>query len=137
MNKTLIKLLVPALLLLIAGCAVPPQKQTVPAPSGNLAVTSLLGKARSQTAAGRLSDASVSLERALRIEPRNALLWHELARVRLAQGQFMQAENLAAKSNSLVSGGHVLRRENWIIIGRARTELGDLQGARQAFERAE
>ena len=44
--------------------------------------------------------AAASIERALRIEPRNPRLWQELARVRLKQGQYAQAENVAARSNS-------------------------------------
>jgi predicted Zn-dependent protease len=81
--------------------------------------------------------AGASLERALRIEPRNPVLWQELARVRLDQGQYRQAENLAAKSNALAGDDKRLRPENWRIIGQARGLLGDVQGAQAAFERAE
>jgi Tfp pilus assembly protein PilF len=123
--------------MLLAGCTAlqPPSSQVEP--SANSAVVALLDKARKQSAAGQLPESSVSLERALRIEPRNPRLWQELARVRLAQGQYRQAENLAAKSNSLAAGDDVLRRENWRIIGQARTDLGNLVGAREAFTRAE
>lgn len=72
----------------------------------------------------------------MRIEPRNPYLWQELARVRLEQGLYRQAENLAAKSNSLITTDTSLRRENWRIIGQARTKQGDLQGARSAFDKA-
>jgi hypothetical protein len=64
-------------------------------------------------------------------------LWQELARVRLGQGQYRQAENLAAKSNALAGDAKGLRAENWRIIGQARSRRGDLQGAQAAFERAE
>ena len=77
------------------------------------------------------------LERALRIEPRNPVLWHELARIRLEQGQYRQAENMAAKSNMLTGTNRYLKAKNWRIIGEARNRLGDLQGAREAFEKAE
>jgi tetratricopeptide (TPR) repeat protein len=73
----------------------------------------------------------------LRIEPRNPLLWHELARLRLEQGQYRQAENMAAKSNMLAGANRYLQAENWRIIGEARSRRGDLQGAREAFEKAE
>jgi predicted Zn-dependent protease len=79
--------------------------------------------------------AGASLERALRIEPRNPLLWQELARVRLQQGQFRQAENLAAKSSALGGDERRLRMENWRLIGQARIGLGDEEGAQAAFER--
>jgi tetratricopeptide (TPR) repeat protein len=81
--------------------------------------------------------AGASLERALRIEPQNPELWQELARVRLQQGQYREAENLAAKANILSGADMNLRAENWQIIGQARTRLGDHQGAQAAIEKAE
>ncbi|MEJ2154345.1 MAG: tetratricopeptide repeat protein [Desulfobacteraceae bacterium] len=51
-----------------------------------------------------VDEARANLERAVRIEPRNPLLWQELARVQLEQGQYRQAENMAAKSNTLAGG---------------------------------
>jgi tetratricopeptide (TPR) repeat protein len=122
--------------LLLAGCAVL-QPGTPPEPSRNAAVVALLDKAQVQSSAGQLEAAGASLERALRIEPRNPFLWQELARVRLGQGQYRQAENLAAKSNALAGDAKGLRAENWRIIGQARSRRGDLQGAQAAFERAE
>ena len=118
--------------LLLAGCTV-----LQPSPTQNTAVVALLAKAQTQTTAGQLDQASGSLERALRIEPRNPFLWQELARVRLEQGQYRQAENLASKSNALAGDNRRLRRENWQLIGQARTSQGDLKGAQAALERAE
>jgi len=127
-----------AVLLLLASCA--PLQPLVPEPaptSRNEAVVALLDTAHSQSSAGKLEEAGASLERALRIEPRNPHLWQELARVRLNQGQYREAENMAAKSNTLAAGDRYLRAGNWRIIGHARTRLGDYQGAQAAFERAE
>lgn len=122
--------------LFLGGCAVS-QTDTPPVqPPENTAVIALLNKAKKQSAAGRMEEASANLERALRIEPRNPLLWHELARVRLEQGQYRQAENMAAKSNMLVGTNRDQRAKNWRIIGEARSRRGDLQGAREAFEKA-
>jgi predicted Zn-dependent protease len=122
--------------LLLAGCAgLLPEAPT--APSQNAAVLALLDQAQTQRSAGQMEAAGASLERALRIEPRNPVLWQELARVRLDQGQYRQAENLAAKSNALAGDDKSLRPENWRIIGQARSLLGDVQGAKAAFERAE
>ncbi len=126
-----------AAFLLLAGCAVLQPGAPQPQASQNTAVVALLDQSRTQASAGRLGAASASLERALRIEPRNPALWQELARIRLDQGQFRQAENLAAKSNALAGDNRRLRAENWRIIGQARTSLGDLRGAREAFDRAE
>jgi tetratricopeptide (TPR) repeat protein len=122
--------------LLLAGCAALPPVGPPP-PSRNEAVVALLEQAQTQYAAGQSEAAGSSLERALRIEPRNPVLWQELARVRLGQGQYRQAENLAAKSNALAANDKLLRAENWRLIGQARSRLGDLPGAQAAFERAE
>lgn len=123
--------------LFLAGCAVLQPAAPPPEPSGNTAVVALLNKAQDQASFGQLDAAGANLERALRIEPRNPVLWQELARVRLEQGQYRQAENLAAKSNALCGSSRYLQAENWRIIGEARSRRGDLQGARSAFEKAE
>jgi len=76
-------------------------------------------------------------ERALRIEPRNPRLWQELARVRLKQGDYAQAESVAARSSSWAGGDNRLRAENWRLIAQAREARGDAEGARAALEAAE
>ena len=135
-----------ALLALLAGCAAVPQPAIepagAPAPASaarveNIAVASLLESARTHTEAGRLANAAASLERAIRIEPRNPRLWHELARVRLKQGDYAQAESVAARSNSWAGGDNALRAENWRLIARAREARGDAAGARAALDAAE
>src|SRR5687767_2583984 len=99
------------IVLLLAGCATrqepapeapaaPPPPAETPLAKENVAVAGLMESARSDAAAGRLVQAAGTLERALRIEPRNPRLWHDLARVRLRQGDTAQAANLAARSNS-------------------------------------
>jgi len=93
--------------------------------------------ARADAAAGRLPNAAASLERALRIEPRNPRLWQELARVRLQQGDFVQAESVATRSNSWAGSDNALRAENWRLIAQAREARGDSAGARTALETAE
>lgn len=112
-----------------------PELAPVP-PAGGSAVVALLDRADRQARGGDLGAAAASLERALRIEPRNALLWHRLARVRLAQGDARQAEQLAAKSNSLAGGDPALKAANWKLIARARRTAGHTQGAAEAEARA-
>jgi predicted Zn-dependent protease len=89
-------------------------------PRENTAVAGLMESARTDAAAGRLPSAAAALERALRIEPRNPRLWQQLARVRLQQGDFAQAESLAARSNSYAGGDSTLRAENQRIVDEAR-----------------
>jgi len=118
-------------LLLIAGCASTPEQGPAPAPvesapppssspRENVAVAGLMESAHTDAAAGRLPAAAASLERALRIEPRNPRLWQQLARVRLQQADYAQAESLAARSNSVAGGDTALRAENQRIIDEAR-----------------
>jgi tetratricopeptide (TPR) repeat protein len=139
-------------LLLMSGCAtVPPpsgslpeeppvSSETIPetpAPRESIAIAGLMETARSDAAAGRLPNAAASLERALRIEPRNPRLWQELARVRLRQGEHAQAESLAARSNSWAGSDNALRAANWRLIAEARSARGDDAGASAALEAAE
>src|SRR2546428_4587326 len=137
-----------ALAATLGGCttvyAPPPGTAPAPAPAPEsaartepIAIASLLDGARADTAAGRLANAAASLERALRIEPRNPRLWHELAGVRLKQGQYAQAESVAARSNSWAGSDNALRAENWRLIAEARTARGDAEGARTALDAAE
>ena len=120
------------LILLLAGCAsrqepapetpaAPPPTPEAPAIKENVAVAGLMESARADAASGRLVQAAASLERALRIEPRNPRLWHDLARVRLRQGDTAQAANLAARSNSFAGSDAALRSANQNIIEQART----------------
>ena len=105
--------------------------------SENVAVAGLIESARADAAAGKLTTAAASIERALRIEPRNPRLWQELARVRLQQEQFVQAENMAKRSNSFAGSDNALRAENWRLIAQALEARGDADGARTARESAE
>jgi len=107
-----------------------------PAMSGNRAVIALLDRAGMDNKAGKRDAAGASLERALRIEPRNPWLWLELAQVRLAQGQYAQAITLAHKSNSFAGRLPRLQSESWQLIGQARVAQGDSNGAEQAFKMA-
>jgi tetratricopeptide (TPR) repeat protein len=130
-------LLILSAALFLGGCTTLQPGAPPVQPSGNTAVITLLNNAQSLAAAGRMDEAGENLERALRIEPRNPVLWQKLARVRLVQGRYRQAENLAAKSNVFSGRNRYLRAENWRLIGEARSRQGDLQGARSAFEKAD
>ncbi|MDD5034533.1 MAG: tetratricopeptide repeat protein [Methylococcaceae bacterium] len=100
------------------------------------AVMALLDEAQASSSAGRLDNAAATLERAIRIQPRSALLWQRLAEVRLQQHQPDLAENLAKKSNLLARGQGALTRKNWQIIADARRQKGDAEGAADADAKA-
>ena len=96
----------------------------------------LMETARGEQAAGNMVAAAASLERALRIEPRNPRLWQELARVRLKQGQHVQAENMAARSNSWAADDRSLRAETWRLIAEARRARGEADGGDAPLDQA-
>jgi len=106
-----------------------------PAPAGG-AVVALLERADSHRQAGDIDAEAATIERALRIDPRNAALWHRLAAARLAQGLPQQAEQLALKSNALSAGDTRLQGANWRLVARARWSLNDNAGARAAEQKA-
>ena len=100
------------------------------------AVVALLQQAERQANDGDLESAAASLERAIRIDPRNAVLWYHLATVRLSQGEPMQAEQLASKSNSLAPGNYAQQSRNWLLIAQARRQLNNAAGTAAAERRA-
>ena len=101
----------------------PPQQskpEINPADRRNQVTLALLDNALRQAGSGDLEIATATLERALRIEPRNPLLWHHLALIRLQQGKLQLAASLAAKSNSLIKQDPELMEKNQRIIEQAR-----------------
>ena len=128
-----------ALSAVLGGCASPPEQASWPGwpeQSNRKAVASLVDQARTEASAGRLGNAAASMERAIRLEPKNARLWQELARLRLNQRDYVQAEHVAMKANTLTRGDYAMRAENWNIIAQSREARGDMTGARSARELA-
>ena len=134
-----------ALATFLSACASAPRPEPGPPPpspyplSGPAhaetpAIASLMDSARADTTGGRLPNAAASLERALRIEPRNPRLWQELSRVRLLQRDYVQAESCAARSNSWAGSDDALRADNWRLIAQSRQARGDSDGVKAALE---
>lgn len=105
-------------------------------PQASAAVVALLDTAREQAAAGQDEQAAANLERALRIEPKNPWLWHRLGVLRLQQGDYQAAINLANKSNSLAAGNRRLMAGNWELLARAYSALGKDAEAERARRNA-
>ncbi len=100
--------------------ATPPTKtatvtQAPPAPTGGNAVKVLLDDARKAVQENRLDKAASSLERAVRLEPRNASIWYDLAQIRLHQKNYAAAEQMANKSISFTKNEDLIKRNRQII----------------------
>ena len=74
-------------------------------------------QAQGQRKRGDLPGAAVSLDRALRIEPSNPLLWIEIGRLRMDQGNFPQAEAWAARRCRCRSVTTRTQSQAWQLIG--------------------
>lgn len=114
----------------------PPPQVAIARPQPARAVQVLMRRADDQRRQGDLPAAVTSLERALRIEPRNPGLWNRLAHLRSLQGLHDKVEQFAAKSNALAGADEVLRADNWSLIAGARSARGDQAGAARALQRA-
>lgn len=99
-------------------------------------VLALLTVAREQEGRGDLGSASASLERAMRIAPREPQVLYRLAQVRLAQGDAAQAEQLAQRGLSHAAGRPTLQAGLWDLIAQARERQGNAAGAAEARRQA-
>ena len=100
------------------------------------AVIALLNEADQQVSSGNHQQAEATLERALRIDPKNPVLWHKLGRLHLQEGDWQTAISMAKKSNVLSQGNRALQADNWLMIAHARKALGDKQGTTEAMNQA-
>lgn len=110
----------------------PPLRESVPVAEEGKAAGTLLASARQNVRSGQFSQAEMMLERALRLEPRNARLWHEMARVKYGQRDYGQVVQFCIKSNSLAGKDYGLMQQNWLLMERAYEQLGEPEKARQA-----
>jgi len=113
-----------------------PKKTVLPDRNTSSAVISLIEKARLATQQGDYQRAEVLLERTVHIEPKNASLWHYLAKLRLHQSRFKDAVGLAQKSSYLAGSNNKLKADNWRIIAHSRQQMGEESGARKAQDKA-
>jgi predicted Zn-dependent protease len=119
----------------IESLTVADEEFNLPPASENTAVLALLDQARTESAGERAAGAAATIERALRIEPRNPRLWLELARHHLAQGDTQQAEQLAQRANAFAGSDRLVRAAGWKVIASARRQRGDEAGAEAAEAR--
>lgn len=97
----------------VQGEAISPRQSPPPV------VVNLLRQSEQASAQQQWSKAETYLQRALRISPKNAVLWSRMAETKLQQGNKSQAIQFASKSNA-ITNDVILRQKNEAIMGEAR-----------------
>jgi len=106
-------------------------------PALSAASRALVGQAQAQLASKNYPVAASSIERALRIEPDNPLLWIELGKVRQAEGNYVQAENMGRKAAAMSSNTPRANSAAWRLIAESLRARGKNVEAREAQARAD
>lgn len=126
---------------LLGGCGVQTISSPSPSPSPprardtQPAAASLLKDAEQALGSGDALKAEKYLERAIRIEPQNPLLWHGLAQSKFQQDQYSQTIQMSLKSNSCLPD-RATEQSNWLLMEKAYRALGDAQKAESAHKKA-
>lgn len=107
-----------------------------PLVSSSPAVGALVIAANENSRSGNVDVASSSIDRALKIEPRNPSLYYKLALLRLKQSKPQEAEDLAKKSALLAGKDRELKKHSWLLIAHARELRKDYKGAQLARSKA-
>lgn len=85
----------------------------------------LYASAQQALGSGNYQQAEMSMERALRIEPRNGHYWYTMAQVKYRQGQYSQAIQFCSKSKSLAGRNSQLLRLNDDLMQRAQQQMSN------------
>ena len=130
----LLLLLMVVQVLLSNGCAlmiVPVEERTPSAPAA-----ALLAEAEQALQAEDYNRAEFQVERALRVEPHNGRAWHLMAQVRYGQLDYGQSVQFCLKSNTLADHDRTLMRQNWELLEKAYTGMGETAKAEEARQKA-
>lgn len=119
------------------GAAARPARPPARAHRLGTATNALVVQARQQSAAGRHAAAASILERAIRIEPGNPLVWIELGKVRQAEGRHDQAQSVGEKALSMAAGDVSVQASAWRLIASAQRARGRMLQARESERRAQ
>jgi tetratricopeptide (TPR) repeat protein len=114
----------------------PRERPKAPAATLSPASRALVAQAQTQRKKGDLPGATVTLERAVRIEPNNPLLWIEMGRLRIDQRSFAQAEGMGRKALAMSVGDDRTQAEAWQLIADSLRARGKNVQAQEALERA-
>lgn len=114
-----------------------PTPPVVREPTLGAASRALVSQAQIQMATKNYAVAASSIERALRIEPDNPLLWIELGKVRLVEGNYVQAENMGRKAVAMAVNAPRAQSSAWRLIADSYRARGRNIEAQQADARAD
>ncbi len=129
-------LLIVAAAIMLQACQlqrvhIPPvEEPIIERPAGALQI-----KAEQALQQGEYGRAEMFLERALRVDPRNARLWHIMGQVKYGQGDFDQTVQFCLKSNSLAGKNEALVEENLRLMEKAYIKMGKTDKAEQVRRR--
>ena len=105
-------------------------------PQSSSAAHTLLAQANASAANSEHQTAIVYLERAIRLEPRNASLWTTLAQQYLATNNTAKATQYVRKAIALAGADLGLSREAWLTLADIKEEEGavyEAQSIRQKY----
>ena len=111
--------------------------EPLPGKADSPAVLALITEADRSSQSGDLESAVSTIERALRIDPRNPRLTYKLAVLRLKQSKPRLAEDLAKKAALLSANDRWLKRQSWLLISEARKQQQNYHGAKEARLKAD
>jgi tetratricopeptide (TPR) repeat protein len=114
----------------------PHERPKVPAATLGPASKALVAQAQTQRKKGDLPGATVTLERALRIEPNNPLLWIEMGSLRMDQRSYAQAEGMGRKALAMSVGDDRTQSQAWQLIADSLRARGKNSQAQEALEHA-
>ncbi len=132
----------------INGAVAIEQKEELPAPVESTfepleifaplspAVSVLASSATQNSQSGNYDTAATIIERAIRIEPRNATLYYKLALLKLKSSKPREAEDLAKKAALLAANDTVIKKHSWLLIAKSREVQGNVEGAKDARKKA-
>jgi predicted Zn-dependent protease len=109
-----------------------PPKQFKLSPATN----ALVQQAHTQAHAGAFVPAANTIERALRIEPENPLLWIELGQIRLSENNPAQANAMGHKALALATGDAQAQASAWRLVAESLRGLNRNDAAAEADKKA-
>lgn len=101
------------------------------------ATIALLNTASYQRDSGKLRAAQTSLERALRISPKDPEVYYSLGEIHRRLGEYIQAEQMVLKGIAVASGQSKKLKRFWGALAKIRAESGDKNGAKIALRKSQ